>query len=41
MSLNYVHEAAYAVYLKYVYSNTVAETFLEDEIFGAERTIPI
>ncbi len=41
MSLNYVHEAAHAVYLKHAYNNTVAETFLGDELFGADRTIPI
>jgi hypothetical protein len=41
MSLNYVHEAAHAVYLKHVYNNTVAETFLGDELLGADRTIPI
>jgi hypothetical protein len=41
MGLNYVHEAAHAVYLKHVYNNTVAETFLGDELFGANRTIPI
>ncbi len=41
MSLNYVHEAAHAVYLKHVYKKTVAETFLGDELFGADRTIPI
>ncbi len=41
MSLNYVHEAAHAVYLKHVYNNTVAETFLGDELFGADKTIPI
>ncbi len=41
MSLNYVHEASHAVYLKHVYNNTVAKTFLGDELFGADRTIPI
>jgi len=30
MSLNYVHEEAHAMYLKHVYNNTVAETFLGD-----------
>jgi hypothetical protein len=41
MSLNYVHEAAHAVYLRHVYNNTVADTFLGDELFGADRTVPI
>ncbi len=41
MSLNYVHDATHAVYLKHVYNNTVAETFLGDELFGADKTIPI
>ena len=41
MSLNYVHEAAHAVYLKHVYTNMVAEAFLGDELFGADMTIPI
>jgi hypothetical protein len=34
IGLNYVHEAAHAVYLKHVYNNTVVETFLGDEFFG-------
>ena len=41
MSLNYVHEAAHVVYLTHVYNNTVAETFLGDELFGANRAFPI
>jgi hypothetical protein len=41
MGLNYVHEAAHSVYLRHVYSNKVAETFLGDELFGTNRTIPI
>jgi hypothetical protein len=41
MGLNYVHEASHAVYLKQVYNNTVAETFLGDELFGADRTVPV
>ncbi len=41
MGLNYVHEASHAVYLKHVYNNTVAETFLGDELFGADRTDPV
>ncbi len=41
MGLNYVHEASHAVYLKHVYNNTVAETFLGDELFGADRTVHV
>ena len=41
MGLNHVHEASHAVYLKHVYNNTVAETFLGDELFGADRTVPV
>ena len=41
MSLNYVHEATHAVYLKHMYNNTVTATFLGDELFGADRTVPI
>ena len=41
MSLNYVHEAAHAVYSKHVYNNIVAKTFLGDELFGADMTILI
>ena len=41
MGINYVHEASHAVYLKHVYNNTVAETFLGDELFGADRTVPV
>jgi hypothetical protein len=41
MGLNYVHEASYAVYLKPVYNNTVAETFLGDDFFGADRSVPV
>ena len=41
MGLNCVHESAHSVYLKHVYNGTVAETFLGDNLFGADRTIPI
>ncbi len=41
MGLNHVHEASHAVYLKHVYNNTVAETFLGDELFGANMTVPV
>jgi hypothetical protein len=41
MMLNYVHEAAHSVYIKYLYNGPVADTFLGDELFGADRTIPI
>ena len=41
MMLNYVHETAHSVYIKHVYNGTVADTFLGDELFGADRTIPI
>ena len=41
MDLDYVHEAAHSMYIKHVYNNTVAETFLGDELFGAVRTIPV
>ncbi len=41
MGLNCVHEAAHSVYVKHVYNGTVAETFLGDELFGSDRTIPI
>ena len=41
MGINCVHEAAHSVYVKHVYNGTVAETFLGDELFGADRTIPV
>ncbi len=41
MGLNYVHEASHAVYLNRVYNNTVAETFLGDELFGADRAVHV
>jgi hypothetical protein len=41
MGLNCVHELAHSVYLKHVYNGTVAETFWGDDLFGADRTIPI
>ena len=41
MGLNYVHEATHSVYIKHVYNGTVADTFLGDEVFGEDRTIPI
>ncbi len=41
MGLNCVHEAAHSVYVKHVYNGTVAETFLGDKLFGADRTIPV
>jgi len=41
MGLNCVHESAHSVCLKHVYNGTVAETFLADDLSGADRTIPI
>ena len=41
MMLYYVHEATHSVYIKHVYNGAVADTFLGDELFGADRTIPI
>jgi hypothetical protein len=41
MELNCVHEAAYSLYVKYVYNGAVAETFSGDALFGADRTIPV
>ena len=41
MSLNYVHETAHSVYIKQVYNDTVAETFLGDELSGADCKIPV
>jgi hypothetical protein len=41
MGLNYIHESAHAVYLKNVYNATVVAFFLVDELFRADRTIPI
>ncbi len=40
VGLKCVHEAAHSLYIKHVYNGTVAETFLGDELFGADRTIP-
>jgi len=39
MWLNCVHEAAHSLYVKHVYNGTVAEIFLGDALFGADRTI--
>ena len=41
MGLNCVHESAHSVYLKHIYNGTVAEIVLGDNLFGADRTIPI
>ena len=41
MGLNCVHEAAHSLYVKHVYNGAVAETFLGDIVFGADRTIPV
>ena len=41
MGLNYVHEGAHSVYTKHVYNGTLADNFWEDDLFGADRTIPI
>ena len=41
MGINCVHEAAHSVYVKHGYNGTVPETFLGDELFGADRTIPV
>jgi hypothetical protein len=39
--LNCVHEVAHSLYVKHVYNGAVAETFLGDALFGADRTIPV
>ncbi len=41
MGLNCVHETDHSLYVKHVYNGTVAETFLGDALFGANRTIPV
>jgi hypothetical protein len=41
MMLNYVHETTHPFYIKHVYNGTVADSFLGDELFGEDRTIPI
>ena len=41
MGLKCVHEAAHSLYIKYVYNGTVADTFLGDDVFGADRIISV
>ena len=41
MGLNCVHEAAHSLYVKHVYNGAVAENFLGDALFAADRTIPV
>jgi hypothetical protein len=41
MGLNCVHLAGHSLYVKHVYNGAVAETFLGDALFGADRTIPL
>ena len=41
MGLSCVHEATHSLYVKHVYNGAVAETFLGDALFGADRTIPV
>ena len=41
MGLNYAHEAAHSVDMKHVYNGTLADFFLGDELFGADRTSSI
>ncbi len=41
MGLNYAHESTHSVYLKHVNNGTIADTFLGDNLFGADHTIPI
>jgi hypothetical protein len=41
MGLNCVHEAAHSLYVKHVYNGVVAENFLGDALFGADKTIPV
>ncbi len=41
MGLIYVHESAHSVYLKHVYNGATEGTFQGDDLFGADRTIPI
>ena len=37
-TLNVVEEQAHVVYIRHVWNNTVAEAFLGDALFGADRT---
>jgi len=41
MGLNCVHEATHSLYIKHVYNGAVADTFLGDDLFGADRAIPV
>ena len=41
MGINYVHEVAHSFYIKHGYKGAVEDTFLGDNLFGADMTIPI
>ena len=41
MALNRLHESAHELYLRHIYSPSVADTFIGDDLFGADRTLPI
>ena len=36
-----VHEATHSLYIKHVYNGVVAETYLGDALFGADKRIPV
>jgi hypothetical protein len=40
MGLNCVHEATHSLYINHVYNGVVADTFLGDDLFGTDITIP-
>jgi hypothetical protein len=39
--LNNIHEVAHSLYVKYVYNGVVADSFLGDDLFGVDTTIPL
>jgi hypothetical protein len=41
MGINYVHEAAHSLYIYHVCNGVVADTFLGDDLFEADKTIQV
>ena len=39
--LNHVHEASHALYIRHIYSQQVADAFVGDDLFGADRSQPV
>ena len=39
--LNHVHESAHTLYVRHIYGHSVAESFVGDDLFGSDRSLPV